>query len=409
MKIALFSDLHLGFGKGTERFDESFENAKKAFEIALSENPDIILLAGDLFDSEIPNQETWKRAFAVFSSIKRTKCSCRLKFEKGKDSRESCPPNIPIISIHGTHEYRSKDFANALDVLESACFIVHIHAEHVEIEKGSEKIAVHGLGGVPEKMALNVLQLWNPKPISGIRNFLILHQSIKDFLPFDDEMIATLGIENLPKDFDLIINGHLHWNSEVSEKGVKLLMPGSTIITQMKKLESEKPKGIFLIETKNLESRFIPLPGQRKLYHETISINNAAPAQVLGAIEERLSKIISEKNSLKPLVRIKLKGTLSKGHSVSDLNLRAVNEKFSNSAIISMDADFSADSFKKSMAELREMQKSKKSISALGLELLGKNLSQTSFGEDIDYRRIFELLNEGENEKVIEIFSKTKK
>ena len=57
MRIAIFSDTHIGFGKGTARNEEAFEQAKQAFELAIKEKADLILLAGDLFNEETPSQE----------------------------------------------------------------------------------------------------------------------------------------------------------------------------------------------------------------------------------------------------------------------------------------------------------------------------------------------------------------
>ncbi|MFH1240294.1 MAG: DNA repair exonuclease [Candidatus Diapherotrites archaeon] len=409
MKIAVFTDTHLGFGKGTERFEESFENTKNALSLALSQKPDLIIHAGDFFDTQIPDQETWEKTFKILSEIKNSQGTFILKRTKNSETKEITLNHIPLIAIHGTHEYRSKDFCNALDVLESAGFIIHLHAEYIVLEKNSEKVAIHGLGGVPEKMALNALKIWNPQPVKDAKNILMLHQSIKEFLPFEDEMIATIGIENLPKNFDLIINGHLHWTSEISEHGIEFLMPGSTITTQMKNLESEKPKGIYVIDTQMMSKEFMSLPNQRKLYYYSEKLDNATPEQANEIFETKISEFLSNNDSMKPLIRVKIKGKLAKGYAPSDIKITEIKEKFKDKAILSISTDFSTMSFKKSMAELRELQKSKKSISVLGLELLGKNLSQTDFGNELDYERIFELLEAGENEKVIEMFSKTKK
>ena len=185
MKIAVFTDTHLGFGKGTERFEESFENAKNALELAIAQKPDLIIHAGDFFDTQIPEQETWKRTFKILSELKKTQGTFTLTRTKNSESKKIILNHIPLIAIHGTHEYRTKDFCNALDVLESAGFIIHLHAEYLVFEKNSEKVAIHGLGGVPEKMALNALKMWNPQPVENAKNILMLHQSIKEFLPFD--------------------------------------------------------------------------------------------------------------------------------------------------------------------------------------------------------------------------------
>ncbi len=399
MKIAVVSDTHLGFSGKSERKNEALNNALQAFSLAVENKADLILLPGDIFDSKIPLIETWHDAFELFSVSRNTEKS-RVKVLRKEE--EILFEGIPVIAIHGTHELRSKDFRNPLEVLEKAGFLFYVHANHLIVLKENEKIAVHGLGGVPEIKALDVLKLFNPKPIEGAKNFLLLHQSIKEFLPTSDEMSATLSISNLPKGFDLIINGHLHWHAEKFFEEGKLLMPGSTITTQMKKLESEKQKGIILIDSDSMKTDFLPLKNQRKLFYEKISFNEVFPEEVLEKLKQKITEFLSENNSdLIPLIRIKLNGTLAKGLNQSDVDINKILEEFQGKAFFSINKNFSSVEFKKRIQELREIHKTKKSVSALGLEILEKNLSETSFGNVFDVQRFFELLIEQDSDKAI--------
>jgi len=409
MKIALLSDFHLGFGKGSERFEESFENAEKALELVLAQKPDCILLLGDIFDSEIPSQETWHNAFKVFSIIKKTNAECKItRIKKEKTEKIECP-HIPVFAIHGTHEYRGKDFKNALEVLESAGFLFHLHASLAVLEKEEEKIAVHGLGGVPEKHALDALKLWNPMPVANAKNILLLHQSIKEYLPFDDEMIASISLSDLPKGFDLTANGHLHWHLLENIEQGKFLLTGSTLTTQMKKLESGSRKGISIFDTQTGKINFVEIPGQRKLFYEKIKFEKASQESILSGSEEAVSKFLAEQNEKKPLIRLKLCGSLAKGLNNSDIDLSGIYKKFSEKAILSISKDFDSESFKKRISDLREMQKTKKSIASLGLELLEKNLAETGFGKETEPGRLLELLEQGENEKATALLLAKKK
>ena len=410
MKVAIFSDTHLGFGFGTDRYAESFENAKHAVELCLAHSPDIILIIGDIFDSDIPTQETWHRTFPIFSPIKEQKRDAKLKRVKNGKEETINLSHIPVVAIHGTHEYRGKDFKNALEVLESAGCLVHLHANYVEFSKGDETLVVHGLGGVPEKKALDALQLWNPKPKENCTNILLLHQSLKDFLPFDDEMIATLAIENLPHGFDLIINGHLHWNSETKDNGIRLLLPGSTIITQMKKLEAGQEKAVCIYDTETKEIKTFPLPNQRKLFYGKIKFYSASPQEIKKTVEEKLNAFLSSvpqsTGQKKPLIRIKISGTLAKGVAPSDISFAEIEENFGERAILSIGKDLGITSFKKKMEELRELQNTKKSLPSIGIDILEKNLAETAFNNAFDTKRIFDLLAAGELDTVVELLSK---
>ena len=399
MKIAVISDTHLGFSDKSVRKDEALNNALEAFSLAIENNADLILLPGDVFDSKNPSLEIWCKAFYLFNLSRAAKKPEIKIMQEGKELQFE---GIPVIAIHGTHEIRSRDFRNPLEVLQSAGFLFYIHANYLIAEKGSEKVAIHGFGGVPEQKALDVLKLYNPQPLPDTKNLFLMHQSIKEFLPTDDEMAVTISMSNLPKDFDLVINGHLHWFAEKNFEGGKLLMPGSTVVTQMKKLESEKQKGIVLINSLTMLTTFLPLSKQRKLFYEKISFNEAFPDEILSKFREKIQSFLSQNSSdLIPLIRIKLNGTLPKGLTQGDVDLQKVLCEFEGKAIFSVQKDFSSASFKKRIQELRELHKTKKSVSALGIELLEKNLAETSFDSAFDVRRFFELLAEEDVDKAI--------
>ena len=65
-----------------------------------------------------------------------------------------------------------------------------------------------------------------------------------------------------------------------------------------------------------------------------------------------------------------------------------IEKEFSGKLILSLDHDFSVVSLKKKVEELRALQKTKASISSMGLELLEKNLEETNFKGAFDVRRM---------------------
>jgi len=410
MRIAIFSDTHIGFGKGSARCDEAFDQAKEAFELALKEKADLILLAGDLFNEAIPSQEAWVQMFQLFGLLrKETGVRQIVNWEKNGEKRQFSFTCTPVISIAGTHEFRGKDFRNALEVLQEAGSLVFIHAAKAVFEKDGEKIVVQGLSGVPEKKALDALKMWNPQPVKGACNFVLLHQSIKEFLPFDDDMVASIALSDLPQGFDLVIDGHLHWASEENLDERNFLVTGSTVITQMKRLESKKPKGIFIFESKSKNLQFFPLPNQRKFIFEKLEFKETNLEQIREKVEAKLTELLSGTDGSKPLVKLKLKGSLVKGLEGKDIDLRAIEEKFRDKALLFIDCNFEELDFKQKLEQLRKTHLGSKSVAAMGFELLEKNLAETGFNEAFEAKRVFDLLAEGDIDKVVELLGKVKK
>jgi len=397
MLLGIFSDTHLGFGDD-DRYQEAFDRFDESIMFFKKKNVDYILHAGDLFDHAIPTQEVWYKTFECFNkNISKITLLTKTYLEKRIDVAVK---GIPIIAIHGTHEFRGKDFSNALAVLEEANCLLHLHAGNVKLTKGEEEVFVHGMGGVPEKHAKLVLEKYSPKPVQGKTNILLLHQSFKEFLPFDDESIASLSLVDLPDGFDLIVDGHLHWTNEQNTEGKRFLLTGSTIFTQMKKLESEKGKGCFLFDTETKKLDFFPFKNQRNLFYEKLKFNNSQPEEVANKVGGVVREIMSKDFPIKPLVRLKLVGTLAKGFSQKDIKLELPKEK----AIFSVTKNFESALFKKQIDNLKELQKEKKGIIEMGINILEKNVEEAKL--NLDTRRVFDLLSNGEIDKTESILLK---
>ncbi|MBS3062380.1 MAG: DNA repair exonuclease [Candidatus Diapherotrites archaeon] len=412
MKLALFSDTHLGYSFRGQRAEESYENCVQAFDLALQGGADAIVLAGDLFDENTPDARVLAEGFRVFGkAYQAPKSGIKISVrERDGSSKPTDFHGVPIISIHGTHEYRSKDHTNILEVYENAGYLVYLHASIALLEKGDEKVAVHGLSGVPEKYALDALKRWNPRPVPGATNLLVLHQSINEFLPADDPMVSTISLENLPRDFDLIVNGHLHWHS-ITPLGdhCTFLLTGSTIHTQMKNLEAQQRKGIHFYDTRTKKLEFVELPRQRRLFYHKERFNAVLPQQVAEKAEQLIqADLATNGNGMPPMIRLKLVGSLAKGHSQADIPLSELEKKYEGKAIFSLDKDFVSVDFKKKIAELRELQQSRKSLAQMGLDMLEKNLEETDFNKAFDARRVFELLAEDKLDEALALLTAKK-
>lgn len=393
MLVGIFSDSHLGFGSD-DRFEEAFARFKESIDLFKEKKVDLILHAGDLFDEATPNQEVWLKTFDCFAHNNGSLVSYKVNTLSGQ--RVVFCKGIPVVAIHGTHEHRGKDFANALDVLEQSNCLIHLHASNIVFEKNNEKLVIHGMGGVPEKHAKEVLEKYSPKPFPNSTNVLLLHQSFTEFLPFaEDDNVATLSLGDLPSGFDLIIDGHLHWTDEQKIDGKRFLLTGSSIFTQMKNLESQKKKGSFLFDTSTKKLDFVPFPVQRELFYHKISFTDAKPQEVSEKVSTILSELFKKSFAIKPLVRIKLSGSLAKGFTQSDVVLDV--SKLSDKAIFSVSKDLSSESFQKKIESLRNIQDQKKSIADIGVDLLEKNVDEAGL-KGFDTRRMFDLLSAGEND-----------
>lgn len=399
MRLGIFSDTHLGFAEKEERSDDSFLALDQAIGICGAAGVDLIVLSGDVFDTTVPSHTVLFRAVNSFARAKEFKSGVKLKLEKNSSSGELKFSGIPILAIHGNHEYLGKEQRTALDVLSASGLIIYFHAGKIVAQKGEECTCIFGLGAVPEKVALDVLRQWNPQAQSGACNILLTHQGFKEFMPIEDDMVASLSLGDLPKGFDLVVNGHLHWSSLHEISGSKFLLAGSTIPTSIKKLEAERQKGVYIFDTQTKSLEFFPFERQREMFYHKILFNDADSEKIRSECAKTLEGDLKGVHEFKPLIRLNLKGSLKKGLSNSDIDISEIEAEYSAKAILSISKDFSSDSFKKKISELREMQKSKLSVISMGMQILEKNLSETGFGSDFDMKKFFDLLSNGEIEQ----------
>jgi DNA repair exonuclease SbcCD nuclease subunit len=381
MKIAILSDFHFGFGAGTEREEDPYEAVREAIEKAM--NSDLIILGGDIFDNRNPGTETLTRAMELLLNPLLIASGTKLVRGVGKNTEKISKialMGVPVVAIHGTHERRTKGLLNPVEALEKAGFLIYLHCNSVIFEKNGEKVAVSGMSGVPDQYAESVLKNWNPKPIEDCFNIFILHQSITEFLYAQH----TLDLKNLPKGFDLYVDGHIHEPRKSEYSGKPLLMTGSLIPTQLKE-ESTKPKGFWTIETRTQEIRWVPLDNQRKVYYKTFENPD------FERIEKEMKKILEEKHEKKPIVRMNLKGKL-KNTLVSE-----IESKFGDKVLLSFKKEA-----KKDELPTKTLEEHKLSVEEMGRKFLLENLGKSGLDPEI-FENLFELLVEGKTEEGMKI------
>ncbi len=343
MKLLLLSDTHIGFGRGTERRNDATIAFQEIMERACEMNVDAVLFAGDMFNTSMPSSENMIATMKGISNL------FVLDGAKIVEFINKDPVHVrgaPFIAIHGNHERRSKGFRNPVESMEDVGFLIHLHLNGIVIEKGGERVAVQGMSFVPERYAKSVLEKWSPKPVEGARNILLLHQSIDKFV-YSPLEPPTINISDLPKGFDLILDGHIHKREEVG--GTNLVICGSTIATQTK-LEGDK--GFYILDTKTMKMTFYHIKNQRKIF-----IYDVETSSDVVKILDELSK---SEYKMKPIVRLKLHKKMNE-HEV---------DKYRNRFIISFSLALKSEGATES-EDINDMN-----IEDLGRELLKKNAKE---------------------------------
>ena len=321
MKIAIISDTHVGYPRF---YEDSFTQAEAAFRDA-DGKADVILFLGDLYDTRVPSLQILGRTISFFRSLKK-----------------------PIYAIHGNHERRSKGALNPVGLLEKAGAIRHLNFSSAIFEKDGEKIFIAGMGNVPDDLArAGIRKLSETVQIpEGVFSILMLHQSVKEFV-FGEELLELDDLEKLG--YGLILNGHIHVRKEALDG--RFLIPGSTVITQLTK-EETNPRGYYLYDTKEKKHHFIQIPCRKFLFQE-LEFKEAK----LSGVQEKVGALFTDLRKENPdaIIRIRLKGTLEKGLRASDVILAEDGSLF-------IDNKLNEHIIRSDLKAIREMRERKFSV-----------------------------------------------
>ncbi len=392
LKLAVLSDFHLGFGQGTDVYDDSFGNASLALELAAKSEPSLILLVGDIFHEKVPKPEVLAQAIEMFSKTNRMVKSSPLLVKKVKNNKtEEVKKAISsVICVWGTHERRSTQSINPVQLLEKAGLVYCLHNESIQLSIGYDKVGLHGLSGEPEQYAKGALKEWNPKPLPDSFNIMLLHQNFKELLPVQED--EWLSFSDLPEGFDLFLLGHFHANYEGKHPdfNTPILIPGSTITTQITKVESEKKKGFYILEIgrQKVDVKFISIP-TRQIFYEKLNVSGKRPVEISMEISAQIKKCLDTKPKQKPLIKIKLSGVLAEGFSPADLNFGSMMDEYGPNAIVSLDkSDLKSASLEKQSELLQRLKEEGTTLDQVGLNLLKEAIK-----ENISLQKLEDIFN----------------
>ncbi|KAM4859227.1 double-strand break repair protein MRE11 [Thomomys bottae] len=303
-KILVATDIHLGFmEKDAVRGHDTFVTLDEILRLAQENEVDFILLGGDLFHENKPSRKTLHTClellrkycmgdrpvqFEIISDQSVNFGFSKFPWVNYQDGNLNI--SIPVFSIHGNHDDPTgADALCALDILSCAGFVNHfgrsmsvekIDINPVLLQKGSTKIALYGLGSIPDE---RLYRMFVNKKVTMLRpkedenswfNLFVIHQNRSkhgstNFIPeqFLDDFI------------DLIIWGHEHECKIAPTKNEQQLFyvsqPGSSVVTSLSPGEAvKKHVGLLRIKGRKMNMQKIPLHTVRQFFMEDIILAN---------------------------------------------------------------------------------------------------------------------------------------
>ncbi len=381
MRIAITGDFHLGFNQ------DALAQARNALDAC--KDAVAIVIAGDVFDSRIPRQETLNEALQLFSQAAESLSSNAVVFELDADGVITGLSNYPpILAVAGTHERRSKGLANPIHLLDSALAAVNLHARKICVQKDGEKVVFQAMAGVPEEFSRQVLKKMEFKPVKGAFNVFVFHQSLAEAMPFGESLAA----QDLPDGFDLYVDGHIHWMMELIEGKKRIVIPGSTVVTQMRKNETRK-KQVIIFDTQAGTYETREFSTRSFLYRDIVFENPATSAEVAAQVDSALTEMLAAGNqSQVPIVKLKLSGRLANGLESKDLDLTAIAKRYADKAMLHIDRDFERkDPLQADAEELQKARSDPRGVREISVELFIEALKRRDI--ELSHSQAEELLD----------------
>lgn len=388
MRIAILSDFHIGY----ERFrEDAFRQAEEALELA-SQNADMIVIAGDVFDFRHPKPEVIAEAITLFKKFSTRKFGSAVS---GFEGRGRTYTKIPIIAIPGTHERRSDGEVDSIDLLNLAGLLVNANQAKVVVEKDGEKVVVYGVGGIAEERFRETLKRLDPKPTEGAFNLFMFHQSVHEFLPFSDDFVH---LDELPSGFDLYVDGHIHSKVEDVCHGKKFLIPGSTVLTQLKEGEQEE-KGFFIYDTEKNDYSFSKIKS-RRFFMIRIDVEGMGPTEISREVEGKIAEV-SKRGHERPIIRIVLEGKLKEGFKSMDVEIKTIVDSYAKNAIVEITKSGIDVEESKEAEELRSGMLENVSIRDYGMGIFLEKLKEKKYALEASPSVLFDVLSSDEKKETV--------
>lgn len=381
MKLAIVSDFHLGY----ERFrEDAHRQAEEALDAA-SRIADVLLIPGDIFDVRAPRPEVLAEAINLFRNLSKREWEAKVT---SVEAANRAYTSIPIIAIPGTHESRARGVENPVNLLGLAGLLIDVSDGCAVLEKGNEKVAIYGVGGISDDRFAEAIKRLKPEPRSGCFNVFMFHQSVYELLAFSKDFIR---LEELPEGFDLYVDGHVHSRVEERVHGKPFLIPGSTVLTQLKEGEQEE-KGFYVFDTRTKEYSFNKI-NSRRFVIAKLDASGKDKEELTSSIREAIEKVIASCAG-KPIVRVELGGKMKKGIRSIDLDVQGIAKSYQNRATVEISKP-GVDGLEanEEVNALRDGSLENMSVKDYGLGIFLEKLKQSKYDLEMGPSELFELLS----------------
>lgn len=330
MKFAHLADCHIGGWREPELRKLGIESFKKAVEICISRHVGFVLIAGDLFNSALPDISLLKETASILRELRRK--------------------NISVYVIAGSHDFSAAG-KTMIDVLEKAGLVHNVVRFNQEgkLRFSSDKTGVKIAGFLGKKGGLEIedykgLEL---EEADGFKIFMF-HTMLEEFKPKELEKVEGLNVAMLPEGFKYYAGGHVHYIFEGSYSLGKLAYSGALFPNNFKELEEFKHGSFYVVDDGlNIEKIEVKLK-------DVLSFSFNADSKDVDVLEREIKDELRKHLIKDKILTLRIAGVLKSGKP-SDVNFKELFKEFKDAyCILKNVSKLSSKEFEDLAKELKE-------------------------------------------------------
>ncbi len=309
MRFAHIADSHIGGWRDERMKRLSKESLSFAIDEIIRRRLDFVVIAGDLFDTSIPDIESLRMSVRNLERLKKE--------------------GIPVYVIPGSHDF-SPSGRSMINVLEEANLLVNVakgessegklRLSFTRDEKsGALLTGILGRRNSLDREYYERLDYDSLVREDGFKIF-VFHAGVIELMPSAFSKMGAVPVSSFPKGFNYYAGGHIHIvKSERIEGYGPFVYPGPLFPNNFEEVERLKEGGFFIFDNGRLER--VPIRIKRV---ETLTINCEGMSS--SWVERELKERINSLDLRDAIATIRVKGALS-GGSPSDINFREISEE----------------------------------------------------------------------------------
>jgi len=314
-KFAHMSDIHIGAFRQPELKRLLLDAFDAAINRCIAEGVDFIVMAGDIFDSNIPDLSSVRRAAS--------------KMKEAVDS------GIRIYAVYGSHDF-SPNYSSIVDVLNGAG--VFINAEAFSTSDGRTALGflrdpsgakLCGISGRKLSIDRDIYSTLNKGELEGAEGFkiFVFHAAIDELKPSSLEAMEAMPVSYLPSGFNYYAGGHVHSHRTESLPGYpNIAFPGplfATDYSELLQLAHGDERGFFIVDFEDDVSKieFVPIK-----ICDVVELKYSAEGKTSSQAAKGLAELASGANVGGKVVLLTVEGELSEGKT-SDIDFYSVRKQ----------------------------------------------------------------------------------